>query len=296
MVLLAATAMKWHAVAHTVLAGGWRNNPVLVAVQLVVEPSLALWLMSGYFAAHAAGVAACVFVVFAFVSLHSAIDGATSCGCFGTAAVNPWLTTSCDATLAILLWLSRSRSDGVGQPLISSLSPRFGMQGKRGWRRLFLVCGISTAITATAWRVFTLPGRIDIANGMTQAGGLTILEPEKWVGGSLPIKSHLQPPQDDAAAAGALEQGEWEAVIYHADCDTCRKVVPQVAARASGRTAFIELPPYGEPLVPASDKWLSLRLSDQTEWFAQTPIVLQLKDGRVMSVKKGEQAAALAKQ
>jgi hypothetical protein len=294
-VLSAAAALK-------LISLDARTSP-WAAVEAAGEALLALWLLSGIAWLWSLRTAAVVFAMFASAAAWTGFAGADSCGCFGSLKANPWLTMAFDLVMVGLLWWGLSQVTGTSSVVISkkrasSRRARVHSSEKVAskWGRAFLIIGSTAVVAATTWRVLTLPGRIDLANGMTQAAGLTILEPEKWVGGSLPIKSHLQPPQDAAVAAGALDQGAWEMVIYHADCDTCRKVVPQVAARATGRTAFVEMPPYGDPLIGVSGKWLSLRLSDQTEWFAQTPIVLQLKDGRVVSVKQGEQAAAVAQQ
>ena len=136
---------------------------------------------------------------------------------------------------------------------------------------------------------------IDAPPAGTDAGviptgnSLVVLAPETWVGQHFPLESYLD-------VGGQVMQGQWVIVLYHADCETCRKVIPEYERLAQGdpaapRVAFVEMPPYAatpaDRLVSPSSAALQGRLSAQREWFAKTPIVLELSDGKVVAAESG---------
>jgi len=83
--------------------------PVALASQdlhrltILAELLLALWLLSGSAARLARAAAMVFFIVVAAVSLRMALEGQSSCGCFGRVVVHPWVTFGIDSVIATLL-------------------------------------------------------------------------------------------------------------------------------------------------------------------------------------------------
>lgn len=88
-----------------------REFGVLVfSVLLAAEISLGLVLVISSRARIPRVCGSLVFLGFAVFSLYIAIGGATSCGCFGSLKVNPWITASLDLLMSLLLYLA-SKTD-----------------------------------------------------------------------------------------------------------------------------------------------------------------------------------------
>jgi hypothetical protein len=303
-VLLAAAALK----AHELLAGHREPDALLTSRWLltgVVEAQLllALWLLSGLYARAAWWAAVGCFSVFAAVAGLEGVLGRASCGCFGMAAINPWYTFAfdCVAVAALARW----------RPTAADRLPR---QVER--RRLVWVgaCGVLAAGVMIAAAARSQPAASE--EGLVSASGLVILEPEKWVGREFPLMRYIEadrtarteprPPEyrereKTATQASPLQSGNWTVVLYHWDCPHCREALPQYEAlaredhgRVARATVLIEMPPYapaGEELVSASSACVLGKLSDEREWFATTPLVVAIQDGKVVSVQQGEAAA-----
>jgi hypothetical protein len=115
------------------------------------------------------------------------------------------------------------------------------------------------------------------------------LEPTSWVGKDFPLFEHIvwknNVPPDE------LKNGDWKVLLYHVDCQNCQKVLAELEMQ-SRRQSFekliiLEIPGKERESrdahkKPSYGKWGRLR--DQTEWFVQTPLVLELKNGQVSSV------------
>jgi hypothetical protein len=229
------------------------------------------------------------FAVFACVAAYKAILGASSCGCFGALTVPPGYVASFDL-LTVLgfasLPTSSAKASAVDRP--------------RAWlASLAIIAVAGTAAVAMRNRAAASAALAD--SGELSASGLVLLEPEQWVTKPLPLLKHLLPADGGTLP---LERGCWTAVLYHHDCPTCLELLPglePVARAADGsadhpRVALIEMPPYappGESPVPPGSACLRLKLSDAREWFATTPVVLQIRDGVVLAAAQGEEAKKL---
>jgi hypothetical protein len=59
------------------------------------------------------------------------------------------------------------------------------------------------------------------------------------------------------------------------------------------RISFVAIPPYAavgqDPVLPSLD-YLHLNLRDDGSWFAATPVVVALEDGKVLAITDGENA------
>ena len=78
---------------------------------VISEILFALILISGLWRSWIWLLSLLGFTAFTLVSVMKAISGESSCGCFGTITVNPWLTATFDATIVGLLLVFRERID-----------------------------------------------------------------------------------------------------------------------------------------------------------------------------------------
>lgn len=87
--------------------------------------------------------------------------------------------------------------------------------------------------------------------------------------------------------------------LYRYDCPNCREdidefeqIVKQFAGNEQAiKFAYIAVPPYPSPeqeLVPDDTPAVRGKLSDEKEWYFETPIVVVLADGKVANVWQGE--------
>jgi hypothetical protein len=123
---------------------------------------------------------------------------------------------------------------------------------------------------------------------VTSDGKFVILKPKTWLGRPFALIEHID-------VGSQLAKGQWFVLLYQDDCPDCHKAIPiyeDLAGRSTTtRVALIEMPPYGNR---AGDGRLGPpgcvrgRLSDKRDWFATTPLVVLVREGKVL--------AALAKE
>ncbi|MBN2022776.1 MAG: hypothetical protein JW809_08260 [Pirellulales bacterium] len=124
LLLLAAAVLKAHQLAtEPVLGAGLLDSRWVLIATVEFELFFGLWLLAGLLPRLTWAAAIGCFVLFAGVSLHKALSGAASCGCFGRVEVNPWYTCTLD--------VRRPRIDGFqGYPEAVDLA--FGPYAKYG--------------------------------------------------------------------------------------------------------------------------------------------------------------------
>lgn len=122
-------------------------------------------------------------------------------------------------------------------------------------------------------------GYAEILNGKglpTSSGELVVLEPEKWVGDKLPIAGFIDID---------VSKGNWIVVLHRHDCSECQEAVPkyeQLAATLDDiKLAFVEVPPFGDRNSLDDPHWHHGHLKADVEWFVQTPVEIQVRDGVV---------------
>jgi hypothetical protein len=277
-ILLFAAAMKWEQLrlaGH--VDGGLLRWPGLMVGLIAFEVLLAAWLLVGTWPGWTRWILAGCFGLFAAAALLEALHGAKSCGCFGAIKVNPWLTFAFDLVMASALALWPPRADARRRWML----PRMAAVG----------CAVLLTLGLSLWR---LPSASASAaggrTGLEQVGSLTTLEADNLKGKPCPLLQYID-------GGSQLSSGAWLVVLYHHDCHTCQQALPLYERYATSadakslRVALVEMPPYGDmPEVSGSPSCLSGRLSDKREWFAQTPLVLLLEDGKVVAAGEGENA------
>lgn len=164
------------------------------------------------------------------------------------------------------------------------------------------IAGVAVAATVA----FFHPQAVAAGSGSLAAGGgkLVILEPHKWIDQRLPVLRHIVAQGSDKPLGKQLATGQWTVMFYHASCDECRRTIPVYEALArrealSGKTphiAFIRVPTgSGVPSAGLFHSSLPLHgiLDASHEWFATTPVIVELKRGVVVRVVTGAAAMRL---
>lgn len=247
----------------------------LMPLQISLELAVGCLAVSGAYWRQLRWIALVLFAGFAGNSLHQALNGAASCGCFGPVKMNPWWTFCLDVAIVAGLAVSfvQDRRTPPTLPTLSALPISYSPRP----HHLF-VAAMSVAIVSATVLVRYVDRRAAAADDLTAtAGGLVILEPETWIGKKLPIANWIDID---------LSRGNWFAVLHRHDCPACQEVLPHFEALAtSGESvALVEVPPYGPTHANFGDCRHG-RLSDDRDWFVQTPVEILLREGIVTAVK-----------
>jgi hypothetical protein len=282
--MVAAVLKTYQFYRHSIpFIPGLIRGKLILTSSVEAEILLSIWLLVGGFAGTRSLAALICFGVFAMIAGYEALRAMPSCGCFGNVKVSPAVTATFDVVAVIALWFTRPH-----RPTVPSLSPS----------RRRALCGavVAAAATAILWNGYLL--KLAPANSFSAIEGdgvLVVLEPQSWLNKQLEIIG-------DIDSGEPLRHGRWLLVFYHYDCDDCRQAIPRYCALTteSGNSsvrshlAFIAMPPLApsaeEDPVPASPSYLHLKLHPSHDWFATTPVVAALQDGKVLFAADGEQA------
>jgi len=265
ILLLAAAGLKAYELIRWPVHTHLISHGARIA-EILCEMFLGLWLLSGVHVRLARIIALTAFGAFSAVSLYHVLHGDYSCGCFGPVKVNPWWTLALDLAVmaALLAFRPRIAAHTASRP------------------RLAIAMGACLA-AASGLAVAALHRPAAVADdGIVIAGsGLVVLEPEKWRSKQFTLAAHID-------TGAKLSRGKWIAVLYHYDCEHCRRVLPEYErmARDQGiQVALISIPPHGPPQespVPLDTHCLVGRLDETREWFVEAPVEIKLQDGIVV--------------
>jgi hypothetical protein len=262
------------------LVFGVIHSQYVVIALIQTEVLLASWLLLNNSSRPRLIIAMLCFTVFAFAAVYEAYRSLASCGCFGILKVSPKITAGFDVIAVVLLWITRPRHN------------RFvGIRVQR----IRLLAALTAALLASgiSWTMFFLRVEPAIAKNLSSAtDDLVVLEPELWVDKPFGLF-------DEIDGSAPLRHGRWLVVFYHYDCDSCLEAIPKYrslvadATKESPHLAFVAMPPTApagqDPVTPSSAS-LRLNLRPDHDWFATTPVVVVLEDGRVLSAYDGEDA------
>lgn len=284
VVLLVAAILKfeawWSGVAGAFEATGWRD--VWPAVVVVVEASLAGWLLSGWMPARARSTSIGLVLLFAVVAAWRWVGGYEDCGCFGVVRVHPALTLALDLTLAAALWRT-------------PVPAQFGAADtrRRPVGRTLRTVAVAGAVAFALARGLTLAS----AEFGTSGGvAVVVLEPETWVGKPLPIADQIVA---DADIVPPITQGVWVIVFYHGSCPECRATLARVVAAATqdatgsdpAARRYLLVETNASVSAPAGNvalgkTCLHARLNGERTWLVRTPSVVWLSAGIVERVSE----------
>lgn len=103
-ILLFAAGMKaWQLATVPTLGEGLLHTRWFNICVVEFELAFGIWLIFGLLPRLTWLATVGLFTVFGGVSLYKALSGEASCGCFGAAQVNPWITMGLDMTIVGLL-------------------------------------------------------------------------------------------------------------------------------------------------------------------------------------------------
>ncbi len=282
-VVLSAALLKVHAYATTVEIPHHSDLLVSGPVMLLaaaVELLLGSMLVGGVWTAFSRRIAVIFFTVAACAAFAEALRHQASCGCFGRVPVPPWITAWFDvlALTALVVWQPRRLAHGK-----SRRQTAIGAG--------VLLAAVVVSVVVAVHRPTAVHLRAE--SSIEAPGGLVLFEPEDWVGKSLPVLNEIE-------NSNPLRFGRWLVVFYHYDCDSCPEAIPryqafavsEIARNAKVRMAFIAMPPVpvGADPIGASSDYMHLGLRPDHDWFATTPVVVALDNGRVIEAREGEQA------
>ncbi|TWT37164.1 hypothetical protein KOR34_21110 [Posidoniimonas corsicana] len=264
VLLIASALLKATSPWESVLLESAYNVPqwaILLAIQ--AEIALGAALLWGAWPSQTRRAAQATFLVFAAFSAYRAIIGAESCGCFGLIKVNPWWTLGLDVVVLGAL--------NLGRPETDRRHPRA--------TRLAVVSYAVVGGLCLALAVLVAPSKAHANPLLKDIGGMTLLEPEEWVGRPFPLSEFIEPSRQ-------LATGEWVVLLYHHDCPKCQAARPKYEALAAQNAAsagpfvlLVEIPSYGTDQAMPNPNYA--RLTDRREWFVQAPIEITLRDGAV---------------
>jgi hypothetical protein len=331
LLLIAASVLKIIE-AFNLCVPGWREHGLwesyeFLLVQLPLELSLGIWLISGLFRRVAWLVSTLAFLGFIGVTLYKGLLGDESCGCFGQIHVSPWMTLGLiDIPMFLLLLINRPGKE------YRFLPPP--------WPNT--VHAIVFAVPIFAVLIFVAPAMVAFRPDCVKPGQMNSQNPvviTKYVyiqqpaadPNSLPIVDSQTPhPMTDANSkpvepnirqpnnpdtlpvqlsswlehidiADQLKQGIVVILMYHHDCPVCATMVPKYDQYYrtmrqqnddSMTFVFVAIPPYKEQgPVPADTLCLQGRLKERPDgklWAITSPYVIALIDGQqIKSWKEG---------
>ena len=280
ILLLTAAGLKAHQLATEPVTGrGFLDSPGVLIVTVELELLFGFWLVANVWPKLTWAAALGCFGLFACVSLYKALSGYSSCGCFGRIPVNPWYTVGLDA--AVLAALLRFRPREAVLPDL----PRRLQQ-----RTILIALGlvwIAIGVPVGLAMYYPRVGQLSDAGRIVGGGRMVLLEPETWVGKRFPLSSYVDIPV-------SLDSGQWVVLLHRHDRPDCHEVIPRLGEMPAKlgmgdgwRVALVEMPPYGESAmeeVALASAYAVGRLRDRWEWFVQTPVVVLLRDARVVEV------------
>lgn len=279
IVLLLASGLKAVQLVSTpLLETGLLTSKWFLIPTIEVELIIALCLLLRIFPRHTRRLAITLFFVFLGTSLYQAVIGSSTCGCFGEVHVSPWLTATMDAVAIIALICWRPEEGGKSELRLAC----------RGWMRSGLVSGILLgSVVLMAGALPMKPAQIN-DEGLISGQGVIVVEPSKWLGKRMPLLPYVKTTEN-------LGAGTWTVLLIHSDCPKCQAVLPTYEDMArdwkerglSSRVVVVVVPAgrrdgarQGIPLQDSS--YTHGRLSDEREWFVQTPTVIKLEEGTVV--------------
>ena len=289
MFLVAATLLVAGAAKAFTLQGKpgeltFFKSRTIVLLWCVFEQAMAFLLLSKTWRKAAWRVSFALFGAFAVVAGIQLASGRASCGCFGTFTVPPLAAMILDLAVVGLLLLTRRHIMATsGEPVA---------------RRRPVAAAIAFFVVAAATCLFVLghrPAQL-LADGTIRGGnGYVVLEPADWVGKPCPLLKHVD-------IAGKISSGRWTVLLYHRDCPQCKELIESLnkksATLADGGSfpaaAMIEVPqPDGKtaPQPPHDPSFLCGTLAANKRWFVETPLVMDLHDGKVLAVRKPKAGA-----
>jgi thiol-disulfide isomerase/thioredoxin len=305
LVLIVASALKaQQMLTEPIVSKGLWESWVFFLIAVPLEMSLGIWLISGLFRKAGWLLGVLSFGFFVGVTAYKAATGELSCGCFGRIHVNPWITLlTIDIPLFLLLLIFYPRGEKLLPP---------------PWPHPFHC--LAVAIPACLFLGALVP--ILFFNKPPDRGEkYAVINPGKWHNNPdtnpdrpptnvNPDTEPNLPARRTTAEPNEADLPDWQLMLnhvdiaeqlrtsvkivlfYHYDCPDCAVAIPlyseyskELAGDEQIQFAFIKGPPYGpDELDPVPDDTIALvgKLDQSRDWIFESPLVLLLKDGRLI--------------
>ena len=263
-VLLAAGLLKLYELSQSPDPSNYLLGSRLLTISAAAaEVVLALWVFVSDRGESAKKVLLILFSLFLAYSIHSTLTGKESCGCFGAVHIPPRVMVFFDvAGMALaFFWVPKKP------------------QPKRIIYLIQVCLLVPTAFlvfSSLTLRTIEFTGDIDQNNE-----SVVFLKPRKWLGEMYPLRDL------DVNGSKCLE-GEWWVLIHRPNCASCKKTIRHLyeyghqknlnLLSISGSHGLDELD-FKKP-----EKWLCTSLPATTSWFAVTPVLLKLSNGKVSEI------------
>ncbi len=273
LLLFIAAALK----LSDYLQGAVQAYPQAYVAEIIFELVLATALISGVARRAILWLTAGVFLIFMAVTLHRALEGRHSCGCFGSVKVNPWITFALDVAIFISIAISLRH---------------FPSAASSGRRRvpIFLLTLVAVLLCAAALTWFYRPGQLYPSGQLTGGHGPITMNPPNWYGKRLPLLRFIR-------SSHLLAKGTWLVVVYFHDCPDCQAEIRQIHRHLQARArralaavvphvALVQLPPFG-PLPPtvSTAAMVRLKMKSSRRWLPPfLPVLIQIHNGVVRRV------------
>lgn len=267
LLLFIAAIAKAHELATRPTAeGAFFTSRIAMTCVVELEIFLSIWLFGGWRRRLSWYVTFLCFGAFFTVTMQRAWAGFESCGCFGAVNVNPWVTLTVDGTIIVGLLVNKPRwTTGPDRSDLASVG--------RG-AALFVAVGTVLAV----WMSSFQSGSLSQDGVIVGKNGIVLLEPEEWVGETLPLLDFID-------GASALATGQWTVFLHKHDCSKCLDVLPEFLRRSDKHKALVEIPPYGGEMPHRGlASVVDLKLRPDHDWFVKTPVEIHLSDAVVTSV------------
>jgi len=291
-IILTAAGLKAHQLATVPSLGEGLFHARWFNI-LVVEFELffGIWLLFGLLPKLTWLATFACFSVFALVSLYKALSGEASCGCFGMATVNPWLTTVFD--LVIIGVLFRFRPVDVILHWRDVLKIEKARLSKNRMSIMAVaVLWLLVAIPVT-YSIMSLDTVILEQNQEDLAGKSVTLEPMNWIGKPFPLNDLL----DTDVLPKDWGVDKWTVLLHNGNCLVCESLLHELAEKADSvnfdRLAVIEVPggmAVELPAIVRKSSGLVCSLRRSSAWFVPSPIALTIENGNVTRVQIGTSA------
>jgi len=254
-----------------------------IAVELVVVG--VMWLLPSL----ARPLGLLMLAIFMPILVGDVAMGASSCGCFGSIQVNPWVTLVLDVSFFVGILVLGRRAPGLRwQPTLPAV--RVLIAGM--WTIASFVLGFGPLTAKPAQVPVAAAEEVPVATGEPRPASSAALPSEgyyvpeygSWVGQrflDLEIAGWIQ-----GLPAEELQTGLDYVLFYRKDCEHCHELM-QVFF-----TSPLEIPTVAVA-IPERTGWPDVRLPFDCEecrmaelpagvdWFIQTPVLVRLNEGVV---------------
>jgi len=274
LLLLISAGTKAHMLAtQPILGEGFLQSRWLQIAIVEFELAFSVWLFAGLMPRVTGCVALACFAVFTIVSAGKWISGSESCGCFGAVRVFPAWTFLLDLTIIGLLIVFMPR--GIVFQWKAFLSE---MSELKQFKRvgIAVVVWMLLAVPMTRAMITVEFVTLTVELPLAKSEKNVVLKPFQWIDSEFPLLPYI----DDATRKKLIIDRQ-NVVLFRFDCEECKLFIEKLANK--NEYVFIAISNTENNLTAFSLPEYSI-LSDQHEWWVETPVFFELKNGIVRNV------------